>query len=99
MTVLKANCSCTPAFWRSFFFYHGIQTYFAKDTLIDLNQSHVINVVNIEGPHVIIFKIKNELSLKIFSAFANSVDPDEIPHYALFHLFLHCLPKYAIRSH
>ena len=23
----------------------------------------------------------------------NSVDPDEIPHYAAFHLGLHCLPS------
>ena len=24
---------------------------------------------------------------------ANSVDPDEMPHYAAFYLVLHCLPK------
>ena len=24
---------------------------------------------------------------------ANSADPDEMPHYAAFHLSLHCLPK------
>ena len=25
---------------------------------------------------------------------ANSADPDEMQHYAAFHLGLHCLPKY-----
>ena len=39
------------------------------------------------------------LSLKIVFVFANGVDPDEMPHYAAFHLGLHCLPKYTFRSH
>ena len=26
--------------------------------------------------------------------FANNADPDAMPHYAAFHLGLHCLPKY-----
>ena len=26
--------------------------------------------------------------------FTNSVDPDEMQHYAAFHLGLHCLPNY-----
>ena len=29
---------------------------------------------------------------------ANSVDPDEMQHYAAFHLGLHCLPKYPLRG-
>ena len=29
-----------------------------------------------------------------FFIFASSADPDEMPHYAAFHLGLHCLPKY-----
>ena len=33
-------------------------------------------------------------SLKIVFVLANSVDPDEMLHYAAFHLGLHCLPKY-----
>ena len=45
-----------------------------------------------ESQVIIIF-----LSLKIIFVLANSVDPDEMPHYASFHLFLHCLPKYAFR--
>ena len=32
--------------------------------------------------------------LKIFFTFTNSVDPDEIQHYAAFHLSLHYLHKY-----
>ena len=34
------------------------------------------------------------LSMKIVFILANSADPDEIQHYAAFHLDLHCLPKY-----
>ena len=43
--------------------------------------------------------ISKILSLKIVFVLANSVDPDEMPHYATFHLGLHCLPKYSFRSH
>ena len=32
--------------------------------------------------------------LNIFLTFTNSVDPDEMQHYAAFHLGLHCLHKY-----
>ena len=38
------------------------------------------------------------LSLKIDLILANSVDPDEMPHYAAFHLGLHCLLKYLFRD-
>ena len=31
--------------------------------------------------------------MKIFFTFTNSVDPDEMQHYAAFHLGLHCLQK------
>ena len=34
------------------------------------------------------------LSLKIVLILANNADPDEMQHYAAFHLGLHCLPKY-----
>ena len=33
--------------------------------------------------------------MKIFFTFTNSVDPDEMQHYAAFHLGLHCLQKYS----
>ena len=36
------------------------------------------------------------LSLKIVLISANSVDSDEMQHYAAFHLGLHCLPKYLL---
>ena len=29
---------------------------------------------------------------------ANSADPDEMQHYAAFHLGVHCLPMYPIRG-
>ena len=38
------------------------------------------------------------ISLKIDFVVANSADPDEMSHYAAFHLGLHCLPKYLFRS-
>ena len=38
-------------------------------------------------------------SLRIVFVLANSVDHDEMPLYATFHLGLHCLPKYTFRSH
>ena len=43
--------------------------------------------------------------LQVFSfsenqvVFTNSVDPDEISHYAEFPWALHCLQKYVLRSH
>ena len=32
------------------------------------------------------------LSLKVVLVLANGADPDEMQHYAAFHLGLHCLP-------
>ena len=32
--------------------------------------------------------------MEIVFTFVNSADPHEMPHYAAFHLGLHCLPKY-----
>ena len=37
--------------------------------------------------------------LKIVFSLANGVDSDEMQHDVAFHLGLHCLPKYAFRSH
>ena len=34
--------------------------------------------------------------LKIFFYLTNNVDPDEMQHYAAFHLGLHCLQKYSL---
>ena len=39
------------------------------------------------------------VSLEIVTVIANSIDPDEMLHYAVFHLGLHYLPKNAFRSH
>ena len=51
------------------------------------------SIVYIEGSKVVF------VSLKIYFVLANSADPDEMPHYAVFHLGLHCLPKYPFRVH
>ena len=42
-----------------------------------------------------IFKNIVFFHLKIFLTFTNSVDSDEMQHYAAFHLGLHCLQKYS----
>ena len=34
----------------------------------------------------------------ILFTFTNSVDPDEMKHYAAFHLGLHCLQMYSFRG-
>ena len=36
--------------------------------------------------------------LKILFTFTNSVEPDEMQHYAAFHLRLHCLRKFPLRG-
>ena len=38
------------------------------------------------------------LSLKMDFVRANSAEPDEMPHYAAFHLGLGCLPKYLFKG-
>ena len=38
------------------------------------------------------------LSLIVVLILANSADPDEMQHYAAFHLGLYCLQKYSFRS-
>ena len=52
------------------------------------------SILYIEGSRLIFSNQNVFLSLKIVFVLANSVDPDEMPHYAAFHLRLHCLPKY-----
>ena len=41
--------------------------------------------------------LKKECCIFVFT-FTNSVDPDEMQHYAAFHLGNHCLQKYLFRS-
>ena len=55
-------------------------------------------IVYIKESQVIISKNIVFLSLKIDSVLANSADPNEMPHYAAFHLGLHCLPKNLFRG-
>ena len=45
----------------------------------------------IKGSRVLISKQDCIFSLKIIFVLANSVDPDEMPHYAAFNLDLLCL--------
>ena len=50
----------------------------------------------IEVSQVIFSKNIVFFSLNIKFVLVNSADPDEIPHYAAFHLGLCCLPKYSV---
>ena len=56
------------------------------------------SIAYIEGSQFIFPKNIEFLFLKINFVLANSADPDEMPHYAAFHLGLHCLWKYQARS-
>ena len=42
--------------------------------------------------------IKSMQNLKVVWILANSADPEEMQHYAAFHLGLHCLPKHLFRG-
>ena len=53
----------------------------------------------IERGHIVQFPIKICISLMIVFTLANSADPDEMHHYAAFHLVYNCLAKYTFRSH
>ena len=50
--------------------------------------SQVLNLLNYDAL----------LSMKVVLIIANREDPDEMQHYAAFHLGLHCLPKYPFRG-
>ena len=51
-------------------------------------------IVYIEGSQI----TRNIVSMKIDSVPANSADPDDMPHYAAYHLCLRCFPKYPFRG-
>ena len=61
----------------------------------------VIDTKRIGSPFISLRSFRLEYSkydvflfLKIVPIFANSEDPDEMLHFAAFHLGLHCLPQY-----
>ena len=53
-------------------------------------------IVHIWGCQFINLKNVLLFCLKIFITFTNSVDPDEMQHYAAFHLGLHCLQNTSL---
>ena len=66
--------------------YALINSSFRFDTI-----NFELAIVYIKGPQVIIFSKGNAfLSLKIVFVLTNSVDTDEMPHNAAFHLGLSC---------
>ena len=54
--------------------------------------------IYIEGSYFKISKIIIFLSLKIVFVSPNCADPDEMPHFAAFHLGFHCLQGYRFRA-
>ena len=51
--------------------------------------------MHIEGSRVMIYKKILYFFLWTNFVLTDSADPDEMPHYAAFHLGLHCLSKYS----
>ena len=51
-------------------------------------------IVFFKGSQVKFSKCDVFLSVRVVLILANSADPDQMQHYAAFHLGLHCLPKY-----
>ena len=52
----------------------------------------------LKGSHVTFLYYDAVPSIRVHDdlfLFLNSADPDETPHYAAFHLVLHCLPNNA----
>ena len=53
------------------------------------------------GLSIVYFKgsqVEFSPSLKVVLILAKSADPNEMQHYAAFHLGRHCLPKYPFRG-
>ena len=71
-----------------------------------MDSSLCFDTINMERP-IVYIKVTGYnftpkilfLSLMIVVVLENSVDPDEMPHYAAFQLGLHCLPKSTFLSH
>ena len=55
------------------------------------------SIVYIKGSQVITSKNAVFLSLMFDFVLVNSANPDEMPHHVVFHLDLHCLPRYKFR--
>ena len=62
------------------------------------NTHGIVHCIYTEGLQVIISKNIVFISLKSDFVLANSVDPDEMLHYAAIHQGLHCLPQYLFRG-
>ena len=61
-----------------------------------------INTISMGPPIVyfngVIYVEFSKMTLKVVLILANSADPDEMQHYAAFHLGLHCFQKYSFRG-
>ena len=57
-----------------------------------------LSIIYFKGSQVIISQILCISVIDVVLILANSEDPDEMQHYAAFHLGLHCLPKYPFRG-
>ena len=72
--------------------FHGFNP-FHTDVIFHKTTHNKVRMI--KGSQVVISK-QNVVfqSLKIDFVLANSVNPDEMTHYATFHLGFHCLTKY-----
>ena len=57
-----------------------------------------LSILSFKRTQVEVSNCDDFLSLNVDLILANSADPDEMQHYAAFHLDLHCLPKYPLRG-
>ena len=83
-------------FWlrnKKIFFWYALLT----KVLYILSRNGPMYIIY-DGVKGYIFKKKNNLSLKINFELANSANPNEMPHYAAYHLSIHCLAKYIFRG-
>ena len=56
-----------------------------------------LSIWTLRGHRLIFLNYDEFLSLKVVLILTNSADPDEMQHYAAFHLDLHCLTKNPFR--
>ena len=62
------------------------------------DQLEILFSVYFKGTQVQISNYDVFISLKIVFTLTNSADPDEMPHFRTFHLGLHCLSMFTLRS-
>ena len=86
LPLILVTTSFNPLYSDGFFHTYLIQLVW--DCHFCTLRGHLYNFLNYD-----VF-----LSLKVVLILANSAEPNEMQHYAAFHLGLHYLPKYLFRD-